>query len=161
MGKGRLAMVTLGCKVNQFESEAIAEAMEQEGWELVPFGPGADCAVVNTCVVTARAQADSRRWIRRARRAMPDGLLLVTGCFPQIDAQEVISLGVDGIAGNREKGCIPEIVEGIRQGARPLIKVGDIMGAEQLLDLQTTRFCYHTRAFLKIQDGCNAGCSYC
>jgi len=161
MGKGRLAMVTLGCKVNQFESEAIAEAMEQQGWELVPFGPGADCAIVNTCVVTGRAQADSRRWVRRARRAMPHGLLLVTGCFPQIDAQGVISLGVDGIVGNQEKGCIPEIVEGMRRGARPLIKVGDIMQAEQVTDLATTRFCYHTRAFLKIQDGCNARCSYC
>jgi threonylcarbamoyladenosine tRNA methylthiotransferase MtaB len=165
MGKGKLAMVTLGCKVNQFESEAIAEAMEQEGWELVPFGSGADCAIVNTCVVTARAQADSRRWIRRARRAIPHGLLLVTGCFPQIDPQGVISLGADGIVGNQEKGCIPEIVEGMRQGdgplIKPVIKVGDIMRAEQLPDLQTTRFCYHTRAFLKIQDGCNARCSYC
>lgn len=81
MGKGRLAIVTLGCKVNQFESEAIAGAMEREGWDVVPFGPDCDCAVVNTCVVTARAQADSRRWIRRARRVMPHGLLLVTGCF--------------------------------------------------------------------------------
>jgi threonylcarbamoyladenosine tRNA methylthiotransferase MtaB len=161
MGKGRLAMVTLGCKVNQFESEAIAEAMEQEGWELVPFGPGADCTIVNTCVVTGRAQADSRRWIRRARREMPHGLLLVTGCFPQIDPQGVIALGADAVAGNQEKGCIPEIVEGMRHGESPLIEVGDIMRAEQVPDLQTSRFCYHTRAFLKIQDGCNAGCSYC
>jgi threonylcarbamoyladenosine tRNA methylthiotransferase MtaB len=161
MGKGRLAIVTLGCKVNQFESEAIAEAMEHEGWELIPCGPDADCTIVNTCVVTGRAQADSRRWIRRARRRMPHGLLLVTGCFPQIDTHGVVALGVDGVIGNREKGCIPEIVEGMRQGERPLIRVGDIMQAEQLPDLHPIRYSRHTRAFLKIQDGCNAGCSYC
>jgi threonylcarbamoyladenosine tRNA methylthiotransferase MtaB len=161
MGKGTLAIVTLGCKVNQFESEAIAEAMEEGGWELVPFGPGVDCVIVNTCVVTARAQADSRRWIHRARRENPDGLLLAVGCFPQIDPDEVISLKVDGVVGNQEKACIPEIVAEMRQGARPLITVGDIMGFEAPPALQATRFHRHTRAFLKVQDGCDARCSYC
>jgi threonylcarbamoyladenosine tRNA methylthiotransferase MtaB len=161
MAKGRLAIVTLGCKVNQCESEAIAGVMEQEGWELVPFGPDADCVIVNTCVVTARAQADSRRWICRARRVMPRGILLAAGCFPQIDPHGVRALGVDGIAGNQEKGCIPEIIEGMRQGKRPQIEGGDISQAGQMPDLQNSRFCRHTRAFLKIQDGCNAGCSYC
>ena len=161
MGKGRLAIVTLGCKVNQCESEAVAGAMEQEGWEVVPFGPDADCVIVNTCVVTARAQADSRRWICRARRAMPRGLLLVTGCFPQIDPQGVAALGADGVVGNQEKGCIAGIVEVLRRGKGPVIEVGDIAQAGQLSDLQGNCFCRHTRAFLKIQDGCNAGCSYC
>ena len=85
MSKGTLAIVTLGCKVNQFESEAMASAMEGEGWKVVPFGLDVDCTIINTCVVTARAEADSRRWIHRARRAMPNSLLLVTGCYPQID----------------------------------------------------------------------------
>jgi threonylcarbamoyladenosine tRNA methylthiotransferase MtaB len=165
MGKGTLAIVTLGCKVNQFESEAMADAMEAEGWELVPFGPGADCTIVNTCVVTARAEADSRRWIHRARRTNPEGLLLAVGCFPQIDPDGVISLGVDGVAGNQEKASIPEIVEEMRRQARPVIKpvikIGDIMGAEAPPALQTTLFRRHTRAFLKIQDGCDARCSYC
>lgn len=165
MGKGRLAIVTLGCKVNQFESEAMTEALEREGWELVPFGPEVDCTIINTCVVTGRAEADSRRWIHRARRTNPKGLLLVTGCFPQIDPSEVISLGVDGVAGNQEKAHIAEIVEKIQRGegsvTRPVIKIGDIMGAEAPPALQATQFHRHTRAFLKIQDGCNARCSYC
>jgi threonylcarbamoyladenosine tRNA methylthiotransferase MtaB len=161
MGKGRLAIVTLGCKVNQCESEAVAGVMEQGGWELVPFGKDADCVIVNTCVVTARAQADSRRWISRARRVMPRGLLLATGCFPQIDPQGVIALGVDGIAGNQEKGCIPKIIEGMRRGERPVIEGGDIAQAGQMPALQSSQFYRHTRAFLKIQDGCNARCSYC
>jgi threonylcarbamoyladenosine tRNA methylthiotransferase MtaB len=222
MAKGRLAIVTLGCKVNQCESEAVAGVMALEGWELVPFGPDADCVIVNTCVVTARAQAQSRRWICRARRVVPCGILLATGCFPQIDPQGVMALGVDGIAGNQEKGCIPRIIEGMRQGERPAIEGGDIAQAGQLSDLQgsfpwslgllpakgtlakgppsasgipskreklgnppipltkgspsalskggkggfesyclNSRFRRHTRAFLKIQDGCNAGCSYC
>jgi threonylcarbamoyladenosine tRNA methylthiotransferase MtaB len=161
MGKGMLAIVTLGCKVNQFESEAMAEAMEGEGWQLVPFGPGVDCVIVNTCVVTARAQADSRRWIHRAGRENPNGLLLAVGCFPQIDLDGVISLGVDGVVGNQEKGCISEIVAEMQRGKKPVIRVGDVMGAEQPPALQTTRFRRHTRAFLKIQDGCDARCSYC
>ena len=161
MAKGRLAIMTLGCKVNQCESEAIAVAMEQEGWEVVPFGHDADCAIVNTCVVTARAQADSRRWICRARRVMPHGLLLATGCFPQIDPQGVLVLGVDGIAGNEEKGCIPEILEGMRRERRPVRRMKDIMQAEHLSDLPVCHFRRHTRAFLKIQDGCDARCSYC
>ena len=165
MGKGTLAIVTLGCKVNQFESEAMAEAMEGAGWEVVPFGPDVECTIINTCVVTARAEADSRRWINRARRAMADGLLLVTGCYPQIDPQGVLSLGPDGVIGNQEKESIPEIVETMRQGAgpvvKPVVKIGNIMEAETPPALQTTRFRYHTRAFLKIQDGCDARCSYC
>jgi threonylcarbamoyladenosine tRNA methylthiotransferase MtaB len=161
MAKGRLAIVTLGCKVNQCESEAIAGVLEQEGWEVVPFGPDVDGAVVNTCVVTARAQADSRRWICRARRVIPRGLLLVTGCFPQIDPQGVAGLGADGIIGNQEKARMAEIVEAVRRGKGPVIEVGAIAQAGQLADLQGKRFSRRTRAFLKIQDGCNARCSYC
>jgi threonylcarbamoyladenosine tRNA methylthiotransferase MtaB len=165
MGKGRCAVVTLGCKVNQFESEAMAEALEGEGWELVPFGPGVDCTIINTCVVTGRAEADSRRWIHRARRTNPKGLVVAVGCFPQIDPHGIISLGVDGVVGNQEKAGIAEIVEEIQRGegsvTRPVIKIGDVMGAEAPPALEATRFRRHTRAFLKIQDGCNARCSYC
>jgi threonylcarbamoyladenosine tRNA methylthiotransferase MtaB len=165
MSKGRLAIVTLGCKVNQFESEAMAEALEGEGWEVVPFGPEVDCTIINTCVVTGRAEADSRRWIHRARRANPKGLVVAVGCFPQIDPHGIISLGVDGVAGNQEKAGIAEIVEEIQRGegsvTEPVIKIGDVMGAEAPPALEATRFRRHTRAFLKIQDGCNARCSYC
>jgi threonylcarbamoyladenosine tRNA methylthiotransferase MtaB len=161
VSKGGVAIVALGCKVNQFEGEAMGEAMEAKGWELVPFGPGADCAIINTCVVTARAQADSRRWIHRARRANPGGLLLAVGCYPQIDPQGVISLGADGVVGNQEKGTIPAIVEEMRRGTGGVIRVGAIREAETPPDLHIHCFRRHTRAFLKIQDGCNAQCSYC
>jgi threonylcarbamoyladenosine tRNA methylthiotransferase MtaB len=161
MGKERCAIVTLGCKVNQFESEAMAEALAGEGWEVVPFGPGIDCTIINTCVVTSRAEADSRRWIHRARRTNPKGLVLAVGCFPQIDPSGVISLGVDGVAGNQEKACISEIVEEIQKDEGPVTRIGDVMRAEAPPALQATRFRRHTRAFLKIQDGCNARCSYC
>jgi threonylcarbamoyladenosine tRNA methylthiotransferase MtaB len=106
MAKGRLAIVTLGCKVNQFESEAMAEALEGEGWEVVPFGSELDCTIINTCVVTGRAEADSRRWIHRAKRTNPKGLVLAVGCFPQIDPNGIISLGADGVIGNQEKAYI-------------------------------------------------------
>ncbi len=161
MSRGMAAIVTLGCKVNQFESEAIGETLEEMGWKVVPFAPGLDLTIVNTCVVTTRAEADSRRWIRRARRVNPRGLLLVIGCYPQIDLQSVITLGPDGVAGNQEKESIPDIIEEINQGKRPVIRVGDIMEAETPPALQATHFRRHTRAFLKIQDGCNARCSYC
>jgi threonylcarbamoyladenosine tRNA methylthiotransferase MtaB len=161
MGKGRCAIVTLGCKVNQFESEAMTEALEREGWELVPFGPDVDCTIINTCVVTSRAEAGSRRWIHRARRTNPKGLVLAVGCFPQIDPNGIISLGADGVAGNQEKAFIAEIVEEIQRGKKSVVRVGDVMRAEMPSALQVTRFRHHTRAFLKIQDGCNARCSYC
>lgn len=157
----RAAIVTVGCKVNQFEGEAIAGAMEEVGWEMVPFGPGADCIIINTCAVTARAETDSRRWIRRARRENPGGLLLAVGCYPQVDPQGLLSLGTDRVVGNQEKGSIPAIVEEVQQGRRPMIKVGDIMEAETPPALESVRFRRHTRSFLKIQDGCNAHCSYC
>ncbi len=160
-GKGRVAIVTLGCKVNQFESDAIAEALEQRGWEVVTFGPGVDLTIINTCVVTARAEAEARRWIHRARRVNPEGLLLVAGCYPQIDPEGVISLGPDGVTGNQEKESIVEIVEKMLQGRRPVVRVGDIWKAKSPPALQTAHFRNHTRAFLKIQDGCNARCSYC
>lgn len=161
LSKGRVAIVTLGCKVNQFESEAIGEVLEKMGWEPVPFGPGVDLTIINTCVVTARGEADSRRWISKTRRVNPRGLLLVTGCYPQIDLQAVLSLGPDGVAGNQEKESVPDIVEEMLQGRKPVIKVGAIMEAETPPALQAIHFRRHTRAFLKIQDGCNARCSYC
>ncbi|OGP54124.1 MAG: hypothetical protein A2Y65_12810 [Deltaproteobacteria bacterium RBG_13_52_11] len=139
----------------------MAEAMEARGWELVPFGLGADCTIINTCVVTARAQADSRRWIHKARRVNPGGSLLAVGCYPQIDPQGVISLGADGVAGNQEKGSIPAIVEEMRRAKGVVLRVGAIREAETPPDLHVLRFRRHTRAFLKIQDGCNAQCSYC
>ena len=161
MAKGRLAIVTLGCKVNQFESEAMAEALEGEGWEVVPFGSELDCTIINTCVVTGRAEADSRRWIHRAKRTNPKGLVLAVGCFPQIDPNGIISLGADGVVGNQEKACIAGIVEEMQGGEGPVIRVGDVMEAEVPPVLEATRFRRHTRAFLKIQDGCDARCSYC
>jgi threonylcarbamoyladenosine tRNA methylthiotransferase MtaB len=157
----RLAIVDLGCKVNQFEGEAMAEVMEGQGWELVPFGAAADCTIINTCCVTARAQADSRRWIHRARRANPDAIILAVGCYPQISPEEVIALGADGVAGNQEKEAIPVIIEKLQQGKRGLIQVGAIKKATRPPALSVHGFRRHTRAFLKVQDGCNAQCSYC
>jgi threonylcarbamoyladenosine tRNA methylthiotransferase MtaB len=161
MGEKRACILTLGCKVNQFEGEAMEEALEAAAWELVPFGPQADCIIINTCVVTARAQADSRRWISRAKRTNPAGLLLAAGCYPQIDPEGVLSLGVDGMVGNQEKGGIAAIAEEVRRKNRPVIRVGAIKDAETMPDLKVPRFRRHTRAFLKIQDGCDAHCSYC
>ncbi|MBN1254388.1 MAG: tRNA (N(6)-L-threonylcarbamoyladenosine(37)-C(2))-methylthiotransferase MtaB [Deltaproteobacteria bacterium] len=161
MDRGRVCIVSLGCKVNQFEGEAMGEAMEMQGWEVIPFGTGADCTIINTCMVTARAQAESRRWIYRARRSSPRGILLAAGCYPQINPEEVLSLGADGVVGNQEKEAIPAIVEEIQQGRGGVIKVGTISEAKAPPDLHCRRFRNHTRAFLKIQDGCNARCSYC
>ncbi|OGP86525.1 MAG: tRNA (N(6)-L-threonylcarbamoyladenosine(37)-C(2))-methylthiotransferase MtaB [Deltaproteobacteria bacterium RBG_16_54_11] len=139
----------------------MAEAMEAHGWELVPFGAAADCTIINTCCVTARAQADSRRWIYRARRANPDAIILAVGCYPQIAPEEVIALGADGVAGNQEKEAIPAIVEERQQDRGGVIKVGAIKEAARPPDLRVHGFRNHTRAFLKVQDGCDAQCSYC
>ena len=157
-----IAVATLGCKVNQFESEALMDSLEQKGYVLVPFGEGADIAIINTCTVTHRADFQSRQLIRRAFRSSPKSLIVVTGCYSQVEPESIAGIeGVQYLLGNREKGKIPDLLPLMQKGELPRIQVSD-MGEEALFsDISLHSFHHHTRAFLKIQDGCNARCSYC
>ena len=157
----KVAVATLGCKVNQCESAGIAEALTARGMTLVPFEETADGYIINTCTVTGRTDYQSRQLIRRAIRKNPAAAVLVTGCYAQRAPQEIAGIpGVRFITGNAEKERIPDILFEMTTGT-PQILVGDIRKRKGISRLGATVFPEHTRAFLKIQDGCNAFCSYC
>jgi len=160
-GMVRVAMATLGCKVNQCESAGIAEALAACGMTLVPFKEAADGYIINTCTVTGRTDYQSRQLIRRAIRKNPAAAVLVTGCYAQRAPEEIARIpGVRFITGNAEKERIPDIFCEMAAGV-PRILVGDIRKEKGISRLGATVFPEHTRAFLKIQDGCDAFCSYC
>jgi threonylcarbamoyladenosine tRNA methylthiotransferase MtaB len=157
----KFAVATLGCKVNQCESAGISEAMGV-GMKLVPFEEEADCYIVNTCTVTGRTDYQSRQLIRRAIRRNPAATVLVTGCYAQRAPEEIARIpGVRIIAGNAEKTRIFEIIESLDKEKGPQVLVGDIRSEKRFSPLGAAAFPDHTRAFLKIQDGCDASCSYC
>ena len=153
---------TLGCKVNQFESEAIIESLEAEGYQIVPFGEKADITIINTCTVTHRADFQSRQMVRRARRSNTHTLLILTGCYVQVDPERLSKIeGVKYLLGNREKKHIARLLSLMERGDLPKIQVEDIQQKSLFSDTPLHSFRYHTRAFLKIQDGCDGRCSYC
>ncbi|MCE5281919.1 MAG: hypothetical protein LLG93_07425, partial [Deltaproteobacteria bacterium] len=157
----RVAVATLGCKVNQCESAGIAELLADRGMALVPFDQEADCYIVNTCTVTGRTDYQSRQLIRRAIRRNPAAAILVTGCYAQRAPEEIARIaGVGLVAGNAEKASLPALIAEMTAGP-PRLRVGDIRRETAISPLGATVFPEHTRAFLKIQDGCNSACTYC
>ncbi|MHB8772118.1 MAG: tRNA (N(6)-L-threonylcarbamoyladenosine(37)-C(2))-methylthiotransferase MtaB [Syntrophales bacterium] len=161
-GAVRVAVATLGCKVNQCESAWIAEALAAPGVTVVPFDQEADCYIVNTCTVTQRSDTQSRQLIRRAVRRNPAAAVCVTGCYAQRAPAEIARIpGVSLVAGTAEKERIPELVRRLSPRQEPRLLVGDIGITRGFSRLGATAFPDHTRAFLKIQDGCDARCSYC
>ena len=107
----RVAIVTLGCKVNQYESQALAEALEGRGHKVVPFAQGSDAVIVNSCTVTHRSDRDTRALARRARRINPAARIVVTGCYAQTEPASLAELGVDAVVGTGEKDSIPDLLE--------------------------------------------------
>ena len=157
-----VSVATLGCKVNQFESEALIDAFEQREYTVVPFEQGADITIINTCTVTHRADFQSRQMVRRASRSNPNSLIIVTGCYPQVETDAFLKMtGVHYLLGNGEKSRIPDFLSLMQEGEFPRVQVGDIQKEKLFSETPLHSFHRHTRAFLKIQDGCNAYCSYC
>lgn len=157
----RVAVATLGCKVNHYESAGIIEKLEEEGISVVPFTSPADVYIVNTCTVTAKTDFQSRQLVRRAHRTNPSARIVVTGCYAQTAPQELAELpGVSMVAGTEMKEKLPGIIQNITN-EKQQIDVSDIGLKRTFSDLPVTRFSGQTRAYLKIQDGCNAFCSYC
>ena len=152
----RVAITTLGCKTNQFESAAMIEQFKTAGYEIVPFTESADIYVVNSCTVTAKTDAETRRLIRRARRLNTDARIVATGCYAQVAPDELERLPeVDSVLGNREKADIAAMVEAGES------RVTDISAERTAEPLRLQTFAEHTRAFLQAQNGCNSFCSYC
>lgn len=159
---GRVALVTQGCKVNQYETQVLLEAFLARGWELVSFGESADLTVINSCTVTEGSDRDLRKLVGRARRASEDrqGRVLVTGCRAQVDPEGSAELaGVDFVVDNVNKALIPERASG--GSLRSLSGTALAMFPDRVEDAPITRLDGRGRAILKIQDGCNLRCSFC
>jgi len=158
----KIAITTLGCKVNQCDSAAIAHALQEQGCVLVPFTHEADCYIINTCVVTASTESQSRQLIRRALGRSETAPVIVTGCYAQKNAAalQAISARVR-VAGNTEKDELPRLIDALLQGGQPVFTVADLSGQRLFTSPGADTFAGKTRAFLKIQDGCNNRCAYC
>ena len=152
----RVAISTLGCKTNQFESAAMVEQLSAAGYRVVPFNEPADIYIINSCTVTARTDAETRRHIRRARRLNPDSRIIATGCYAQVAPGELEHMPeLDSVIGNQEKQTIVSHLDSSGQ------TVSDIATISRVEPLNLTSFAEHTRAFLQIQNGCNSYCTYC
>ena len=157
-----VAFITLGCKVNQTETDAMAGLFRRQGYEVVEPDERADVYVVNTCSVTHLGERKSRQMVRRATRLNPQAVVAVTGCFAQVSPADAAAIeGVSVVIGTSDRHRIVDFVEAARQERRPVFAVGDIMNEREFEDIPLQGTSDRTRAFLKIQDGCDNYCTYC
>ena len=153
-------IITLGCKVNQYESEAVEELFLQKGYQ--KQARDADIYVINTCTVTNMSDRKSRQMISRARRDNPDAVIAVMGCYSQVKPEEVAAIdGVDIVLGSRNKESVVDLCEDIMQNKSVRDKIIAPSETKSFEELQISNQTEMTRAYLKIQDGCNMYCSYC
>ncbi|MCB6415886.1 tRNA (N(6)-L-threonylcarbamoyladenosine(37)-C(2))-methylthiotransferase MtaB [Dorea acetigenes] len=160
----KAALHNLGCKVNAYETEAMQELLEQSGYEIVPFEEGADVYIVNTCTVTNMADRKSRQILHRARKMNPDAVVVAAGCYVQAKAENIDD-SIDIVIGNNKKQDLIQILDEYwrkkaedRQVSREILDIGHTAEYESLHLSKTAE---HTRAYIKVQDGCNQFCSYC
>ena len=160
----KAALHNLGCKVNAYETEAMQELLEQNGYEIVPFKEGADVYIINTCTVTNMADRKSRQMIHRARKMNPDAVVVAAGCYVQAKAEDVDEC-IDIVIGNNKKQDLIEILDEYwakKKKDHELQKeVLDINHTSEYENLHLSKTAEHTRAYIKVQDGCNQFCSYC
>ncbi len=157
----KIAFYTLGCKVNQYETQALEQLVTQRGHSLVPFEEAADAYVINTCTVTAVSDKKSRQVIRRARKAAPDAVIAVCGCYPQTHPDDVEKLGVDLIAGTGDRTGFVDLLEREWSDRQPITALDDAFSRRTFEPLPAGGLEGRTRAMLKMEDGCVNFCSYC
>ncbi len=157
-----VAFHTLGCKVNHYETEAIWQLFEQNGYERTEFEKTSDVYVINTCTVTNTGDKKSRQVIRRAVRKNPDAVICVTGCYAQTSPAEIMAIpGVDVVVGTQDRVKMLEYIEQYKEERQPINAVGNIMKNRVYEELDVPAFTDRTRASLKIQEGCNNFCTFC
>ena len=164
----KAALHNLGCKVNAYGTEAMQELLEQNGYEIVPFQEGADIYIINTCTVTNMADRKSRQMIHRAKKMNPDAIVVAAGCYVQAqENSDKIDECIDIVIGNNKKQNLIEILEEYEQkrkeadGVFVQQEVIDINHTKEYEELHLTKTAEHTRAYIKVQDGCNQFCTYC
>ena len=160
-----ISFVTLGCKVNQYDTAVLINKLPKSKYTSVPFPEKADIYVIDTCTVTHKADAEARHYINRAKRINPNGVVVVTGCYAQVSAEEISNLkGVDYVVGNSDK--FSSLMKILRQGSlqkEPKVFINDIFKEKKrkFESPEIDFFPGRTRAFLKVQDGCNYACTFC
>jgi len=157
-----IAIHTLGCKVNTYESEAILRLFCEAGYQEVDFKEKADVYVINTCTVTNTGDAKSRQMIRKAHKKNKDAIICVVGCYSQVASEEIECIeGVSVVLGTQYRNEIVDLVNEFKGTGKQIVKINDVMKQATFEDLDVDLFTKNTRAFLKIQDGCNNFCTYC
>ena len=160
MGK-KAALHTLGCKVNAYETEAMQQMLEKAGYEIVPFAPGADVYVINTCTVTNIADRKSRQMLHKAKKMNPHAIVVAAGCYVQAAKEDLeVDDAIDIVIGNNRKKELVEILREYEQSHKEEFVI-DVNHTGEYEELSISRTAEHTRAYIKVQDGCNQFCSYC
>lgn len=159
----KAALHNLGCKVNAYETEAMQEMLEQNGYEIVPFAEGADVYVINTCTVTNMADRKSRQMLHRARKMNPNAVVVAAGCYVQAQGAKADDC-IDIIIGNNKKKDLIAILDehfAKIEEKEPQVELIDIAHTHEYEEMRVSRQAEHTRTNVKVQDGCNQFCSYC
>lgn len=158
----KASIVTLGCKVNQYETDAMCAMLQEAGVSIVNTKEKTDIYIVNTCSVTNMAERKSRQMLHRAKRKNPDVVVVAVGCYAQVGKEELIADGhIDLIIGNNKKKDLIKILEEYQPNEKPETEVLDIASDREYEELHVDHLNSHTRAYIKVQDGCNQFCSYC
>lgn len=159
----KAALHNLGCKVNAYETEAMQQILEEAGYEIVPFSEYADVYVINTCSVTNMADRKSRQMLHRAKKQNPDAIVVGAGCYVQTkEAQALVDESIDIVIGNNKKHELVPLLREYEASHRKMACVADVNHEKQAYEeLSLSRTAEHTRAFIKVQDGCNQFCTYC
>lgn len=158
----RVALTTLGCKVNMYDTQAVAGLFRDRGYTVVDFGDIADICVINTCTVTNMGARKSRQMIRRAVRHNPQAIVVVMGCYAQSAPDEVLAIdGVDVVLGTQPRAQVVDLAEEAAKTGRRINAVGKIASIREYEELEATHSEGRTRAILKVQDGCTEYCAYC
>ncbi|HBG7807895.1 TPA: tRNA (N(6)-L-threonylcarbamoyladenosine(37)-C(2))-methylthiotransferase MtaB, partial [Clostridioides difficile] len=157
----KVAFYTLGCKVNQYETEAMLELFEKDGYEQVNSEEYADVYVINTCTVTHMSDRKSRQYIRRVKKKNPDAIIAVVGCYSQVSPEEILDIEeVNLVMGTNDRRKIVEEIKKINS-SKKVSTVDDIMKVKAFEEIEISQTNGKTRAFMKIQDGCDRFCTYC
>ena len=158
----KVAFITLGCKVNQYETNAMIQQFIQKEYEIVESTQKADIYIVNTCTVTNMSDRKSRQMLRRVKEQNQEAIVVACGCYVQVAKEEIQKVKeLDLILGNNEKKEIVEVVERYLKEKKKCHEIEDVMMQKEYVELGETTYTEKTRAVIKVQDGCDRFCSYC
>ncbi len=162
MNQKTVAFCTLGCKVNQYETNAMMQKMIESGYKIVEFEEKADAYIINTCTVTNMADKKSRQMLRRVKEINPNAVLVACGCYAQVAKAQLEKIPeIDLILGVNEKNEIAKYINQAIKNKEKIMQVSDISNQKEYLDFGTVTYTEKTRAVIKVQDGCNQFCTYC